>query len=135
MSSTNNIIAPAKMDYYPWIDVKVGDRHITFVRKDDATDEQMNTWLEHEDNYGDKHWTWRRFDKMVVVIKRQCSENICDCEDCEMCGELTCDRSVGCAVCEDCQAKGCGDEKCYSSTGTLCEVCQAEEDGQEEEDE
>jgi len=135
MTSINNIIAPAKMDYYPWAKVEVGPKHITFLRKDDATDEQMITWLEHKDNYGDKHWTWRRFDTMVVVMKSHCSPDICDCEDCEMCGELTCDRSVGCAVCEDCQDKGCEDEKCYSSTGTLCDACQAGEDAADSDDE
>ena len=128
MTSINNIIAPAKMDYYPWADVKVGDRHITFVPKDDATDAQMNTWLEHEDNYGDKHWTWRRFDKMVVVIKRQCSENICDCEDededeCGGCGEVF--------PKDEMKLFNVGD----INEGYWCEDCGNEEDEEEEDEE
>jgi len=89
MTSTTETITLPPTDTRPYSKMEYDRYSITFHIKPTSTWKEMNVWLEetYGDNGKDKHWKWMGFGKegqegfQVIVVRRPCSEYICDCVD------------------------------------------------------
>ena len=119
---------------------------ITFTAKQGVEWDSINTFMEKV--FGrdgkDKHIEWRGFGGSetgfkVVMIRKHCDKGICECEECETCGELACDLENDegegmygncCSHCreyEECEECGCdvpyGERNLRRDTHAVCEDC------------
>ena len=87
---------------------EVENNIITYYAKKDVEWDNINTFLEHKFGEDGKnpHWKWRGFmidgRFQVVVVKKPCSDWICECEECDECGTMSCELNDGlCPICVD----------------------------------
>jgi hypothetical protein len=121
-----------------WDRMEHDETSMTFHGKVGVSWETMNESL--EENYGDngkdKHWKWRGFgtpgtaEFRVVLHRQRCSGWICDAEECDECGVLTCGLELhenGNLYCYDCKEQMEDDDEWEDydteNTNRQCKEC------------